>query len=123
MMNVEYARTGRGRVHRPPTVWTTVVATAFLLFGAFSADGAAVAQKTATADKTLVAWAALANLNQQGGSGADDPSGEQFDAIVFASGHAAVDGRQHFLPPDTGGPEGPRRRDRRARRAGPNRDR
>ena len=34
-------------------------------------------------DKTLVAWAVPANLNQQGGSVLTIQSGDRFDAIVF----------------------------------------
>jgi beta-fructofuranosidase len=47
------------------------------------AGGAEVAQKTASGDKSLVAWVSPANLNQQGGSVLTVQSGDRFDAIVF----------------------------------------
>ncbi len=53
------------------------------LLGAISIEGAAAAEEAASADKTLVAWAAPANLGQQGGSVLTIQSGERFDAIVL----------------------------------------
>jgi beta-fructofuranosidase len=59
------------------------LATFVTWLGAFSTDGAELPQRAATADKTLVAWVAPANLNQQGGSALTLQTGPQFDAIVF----------------------------------------
>lgn len=55
---------------------------AFLLF-VMPLKAAEQANKTSGADKTLVAWAAPANLAQQGGSVLTVQSGDRFDAIVF----------------------------------------
>ncbi len=51
--------------------------------GARSVEGAEPAKKAASTDKTLVAWAAPANLSQQGGSVLTIQCGERFDAIVL----------------------------------------
>ncbi len=79
----DYARTDLGRSTHLPQLRTTVVVATVMLLGACFVDGAEVAQKAASADKTLVAWASPANLNQQGGSVLTIQSGDRFDAIVL----------------------------------------
>ena len=81
-------------------------------------------RKRPSADKTLVAWVSPANLNQQGGSVLTIQSGDRFDAIVFGErARGKWMAGSNFFQPHAGGPERQRRRDRRARRAGPDRDR
>jgi beta-fructofuranosidase len=58
------------------------VKTKFLPLAALLAGSAVVGPASAT-DKTLVAWVAPANLDQQGGSALTIQAGAQFDAIVF----------------------------------------
>ena len=83
MMKADYATTDLGRSPRLPQLRPTILATTAMWLAAFSAAGAEVGQKAASPDKTLVAWAAPANLNQQGGSVLTIQSGDRFDAIVF----------------------------------------
>lgn len=72
----------RAGTSRPP-LGAAILAAAVLLLGSLSRSGAEETKKPASADKTLVAWVSLANLNQGGGSALTIQSGEQFDAIVF----------------------------------------
>ena len=61
----------------------TMLAIVLTLLGALSTEGAEDADTPITAEKTLVAWVSLENLDQQGGSALTIQSGPQFDAIVF----------------------------------------
>jgi hypothetical protein len=61
----------------------TILAIALTLLGVPSMDAAEDAKNPITADKTLVAWVSLANLNQRGGSVLTIQDGDRFDAIVF----------------------------------------
>ncbi len=74
-------------VGRWPVSWRlrkTALTGLALMLGAFAANAAENVQKTAIADKTLVAWVAPANLTQRGGSVLTiEKSGGTFDAIVF----------------------------------------
>jgi len=58
---------------RPTTAWWMLCIPVFVVCGTTAAE----------TDKTLVAWASPANLNQQGGSILTIQDGDRFDAIVF----------------------------------------
>jgi len=64
-------------------LWVTCFSSTMIQLPLLPARGAEATQTTAHVDKTLVAWVALANLDQQGGSALTIQCGEQFDAIVF----------------------------------------
>ena len=83
MMNADHTRTDLGRSTHLRQLGTTILATAVMLLGALSANGAEVTKNKANGDKTLVAWVSPANLTQQGGSALTIQSGDRFDAIVF----------------------------------------
>ena len=73
--------TSAGRTAVAPHSWSTTLAAMAVMLGY---GGALGAEKTAIADKTLVAWVAPANLSQRGGSVLTlEKSGGVFDAIVF----------------------------------------
>lgn len=82
-MKANYVATNVGQFTDGWRLWTTILAAATMWFGAFSADSAEVPQDEASGDKTLVAWASSANLNQQGGSVLTIQDDDRFDAIVF----------------------------------------
>ena len=82
-MKVGYARDSLERLAKLSGVWATIAASAIMLLGDLSANGAEVAQKRAITDKTLVVWVSPANLDQLGGSALTIQNGDQFDAIVL----------------------------------------
>jgi beta-fructofuranosidase len=83
-MSKDNAGTNLGRSFVLRQFWTTILATAVILLGALSTDGAEVAKKTVIADKTLVAWVSPANLTQRGGSVLTiEKSSGVFDGIVL----------------------------------------
>jgi sucrose-6-phosphate hydrolase SacC (GH32 family) len=61
----------------------TAVVTAAAVLSSFAANGSERTRQLATVDKTLVAWVAPANLDQQGGSALTIQVGPEFDAIVL----------------------------------------
>ena len=74
-------RTPMGRRAIPSRQGKTILTALAMILGSFPASGA---ERTAIADKTLVAWVAPANLTQRGGSVLTiEKPGGVFDAIVF----------------------------------------
>ncbi len=76
------SRTIMGRIAVAGRQWRTVVTTLAVLVGLSMASGA---ETTSITNKTLVAWAAPANLEQGGGSALTiDDMKTHFDGIIFA---------------------------------------
>jgi len=82
-MRADCARTGLRRLIVLSPLGTTALASTAICLIALSTRGADIAQEKPVADKTLVAWVAPANLDQQGGSALTIQSGDRFDAIVL----------------------------------------
>jgi len=83
-MRADNPGTHVARLGAAPRPWKKILIALALMPGCFTAHGAEKAEKTAIADKTLVAWVAPANLTQRGGSVLTiEKPGGTFDAIVL----------------------------------------